>query len=80
MQNLKMPVTTEDAVSMMDTWLRALLPTDGTSRWFGNVECWIDPVGPWAGQISYGIPNSEWDKPSFSRDLTTAIEAERSLF
>ena len=27
----------------------------------GNVEFWIDPIGPWAGQLAFDTPTSQWD-------------------
>ena len=26
-----------------------------------NVEFWIDPTGPWAGQLSFSIPTAQWN-------------------
>ncbi len=73
-------MTAGEAIERMDTWLRALVPADGTSRWFGNVEVWIDINGPWKDQLSFGIPTDQWDMPSFNADLVTAIKSEQDLF
>lgn len=80
LNSTELPLSGCDAADLMETWLRALVPADGTSRTFGNVECWIDTEGPWAGRVSYSLPTSQWDRKAFNADLVTAIESERSLF
>lgn len=37
-----------------------MLVTEGTPLQLGNVEFWIDPNGPWAGQLSFSIPTGQW--------------------
>ena len=42
---------------------------------FGNVHFWIDSDGPWAGELSYSIPSSEWDTKAIGRDIAARLSA-----
>ena len=37
-----------------------MLATEGPPLVLGNVDFWIDPTGPWAGQLSFSIPTAQW--------------------
>ncbi len=39
----------------------------------GNVEFWIDPDGPWKGQLSFSIQSNRWDVPAIQRDLINSM-------
>lgn len=69
-----------EAVVIMENWLKALVPADGSHRTFGNVEVWINLEGPWAGQLSYSRPTTEWDRKTFNADVVAALKSERDLF
>jgi hypothetical protein len=40
---------------------KMFLATEGTPLKLGNVEFWIDSVGPWAGVLSFSRPASQWE-------------------
>jgi hypothetical protein len=35
--------------------------TEGHPLCLGNVAFWVDPVGPWAGELSFSIPAALWN-------------------
>jgi hypothetical protein len=55
-------ITTE--VDAFDAMMRLVCPVGGNADEYGirlgNVEFWIDADGPWANQLSFSIPTSQW--------------------
>lgn len=46
-----------------------MLATEGTPLKLGNVEFWIDPAGPWAGQLSFSIPLAQWNPSAMGESV-----------
>ncbi len=75
-----------DEVEQFSAMVRSICPVGGQTDEYGirlgNVEFWIDADGPWAGQLSFSIPTSYWDKKRVAADLTAALKmnaAERKI-
>lgn len=61
-------ITTESAVQSFEDMVRRFCPVT-----LGGVDFWIDSDGPWAGQLSFSVPTSNWDKEKVSAELTAKL-------
>ena len=48
---------------------KTFLATEATPLVLGGVEFWIDATGPWAGQLSFSKPVSQWNPQAMGKDV-----------
>lgn len=48
---------------------KLFLATYDTPLRIAGVEFWIDERGPWAGQLSFSKPASQWDARAMGKDV-----------
>ena len=50
---------------------RMFLATEASPLVIGNVSFWIDETGPWAHELTFSIPTSQWNKAAMAENVAS---------
>ena len=55
------------------------LATEATPLVLGGVEFWIDADGPWAGELAFSKPTSQWNGQAMGQDVAQWAKVEPAV-